>query len=74
MTWRSIKDDPPPKGKQLLLICSHPAAPKHRRNFMAVDVWDDQYDGGFGAFNSYTWPATHWWDFGNGQTKPEPPA
>lgn len=67
MTWRSIKDDPPPKDRCILLICMSPSAPKHRKRFMAVDMWDEQYDGGFGSFNSQMWPATHWMPL------PEPP-
>jgi hypothetical protein len=43
MTWRSIKDDPPPKDGRLVLLAKVPASSHHN---VFVAYWDD----GLGEF------------------------
>lgn len=57
-TWYPIETAP--KDRLILCICTKTHPDFAERKFtMAIDKWEDEYQG-FSNFNNKYWPATHW--------------
>lgn len=65
--WQPI-ETAPKDGSRILCVCMHVAAGCEQfLGRMEVDHWDASRKG-FGEFNKFYWPATHW------QPLPKPPS